>query len=799
MVLLSFTIWRELPSTTHLAIICVMLGLIYWKLRQTLYLGAILGFVYLFYLATPWLLLQEYVETNRVQQLSVDILSVVIQATGTRRHTPTTLPVVSPIRHEKVAFTAKVNDPSSALYHQTVKLSWYYKQDDHKTPSLQVGDTWSLNVKLKPLHSFRNAGGFDYVRYLLGHKMVATGYVRQGDNHLLQRSVALRADVIAFVEQHYGHYPWVNALLFGQKVTYDENVRKQTLIATGTAHLFVISGLHVAIVFGSFLAVWKCCLLTLSRFTSSPNKVSWHNHFCLITSFLGVLGYAYMAGGTVPVLRATSVCALWVIVQILHIRIVSSQFLVLTILIILMVSPWASYQVGFWLSFGSVGCIMLIAWFLPSTPKGFIKKAIYTLKLQCLLSVLLIPMTWWFFGQVSMVSMVANLLMIPIFAVFVVPLHLVTLGVILVDFTLMTVFSSSLMDAFALNLVAGCNAVLNWNFYLLEWLYLPQLVFTEVRSVLVAWLMGGFFVVALMYIRYWRLVGGGVCILGLVSWYGVYQQNITTFTVLDVGQGSAAILHQNNAAVIFDVGDAFSSRFNTWNNVLYPYIKSHHITEITAVYISHADRDHVGSLAYLREAFPNTPIYRPLPKAAEIHDDKIYDCSTAQPSSTLFTNSQLAGVTLDILWPKDENHLPNLSKNNTSCVLSVTVGKNKILLPGDIEFTAENALLMNYPVESSTELKHHVLLAPHHGSRTSSQRNFVTAVNPEHVIISSGYLNRWQFPHPGPLANYRHVNALISNTAQVGSVSLSWDGAGNFLGTQYFIRDVQPRWYRPYE
>lgn len=771
----------------------MILGLIYWKLRQTLYLGVILGFAFLQYHVSPWLSFQEYVQNNRVQQLTVNIVSVVTPQIITPSFVGK---VMSLSQSKKLSFVVRINDALSPLNRQKIKLSWYYKRDNSKTPKLRVGDTWILNLKVKPLHSYRNMGSFDYTRYLLGQSVVATGYVRKGDNQLIGRSVALREDAIAYVTASYGQSPWVTALMFGQKVMHDPNGRKQTLIATGTAHLFVISGLHVAIVFGSFLVLCKFCLIKCSWL-----KPSWQNNLILLMSFLGVLGYAYMAGWTVPVLRATSVCALWIIIQFMHIRLVGSQLILCALLSLVVISPWSTYQVGFWLSFGSVTCIMLIGWCLQETSQGVFKKSIYAIKMQVLLSVLLIPVTWWVFGQVTLVSMFANLLLIPIFTFCVVPLHLLTLSLLLIDFFLITVFSSSLISSLVMYLVVSCHRVLEWCFFLLEHLHIPSLIFIDVHYLHMYWLIGGFFIAGLCYLRCWRLSGMGLVIIGLVFWDNYRQQHITTFTVLDVGQGSAAILHQGNSAIIFDVGDAFSPGFNTWKNVLNPYMQGHNITQIDAVYISHTDRDHVGSLSYLVEAFPDTPIYSPLTKTSDYFDYDVKDCSSAQPAKTVFKDSNIVEFTLDVLWPTQniQSNLLNMSKNNTSCVISLTVGKHKILLPGDIELAAEQALIDAYAGQSAQKLQHQIMLAPHHGSRTSSHLHFVEAVNPQHVIISSGFLNRWQFPHAEPVAHYRQVGADISNTAELGSISLSWDKAGNFLGTQYYIRDIQPLWYRPHE
>ena len=124
-------------------------------------------------------------------------------------------------------------------------------------------------------------------------------------------------------------------------------------------------------------------------------------------------------------------------------------------------------------------------------------------------------------------------------------------------------------------------------------------------------------------------------------------------------------------AVIFDVGDAFSPGFNSWKNVLEPYLQSHNITQIEAVYISHNDRDHDGSIPYLLKAFPDTPIFRPLKKTISHLEHDAKDCSTGQPAKTVFKDSNLVELKLDVLWPNQDtnSNLLKISKNNTSLPL----------------------------------------------------------------------------------------------------------------------------------
>ena len=135
------------------------------------------------------------------------------------------------------------------------------------------------------------------------------------------------------------------------------------------------------------------------------------------------------------------------------------------------------------------------------------------------------------------------------------------------------------------------------------------------------------------------------------------------------------------------------------------------------------------------------------------------------------------GVCIDILYPQ-ENFIERRIKetwrdlNNNSLVLKASFGAKSFLFPGDIEMRAEYELA----AIAGDKLKSTVLLAPHHGSKTSSTERFIEKVNPEVIIISSGWKSRFGFPHPSVLKRYEGKGCHILGTARNGAVSMSTDG-----------------------
>ena len=128
--------------------------------------------------------------------------------------------------------------------------------------------------------------------------------------------------------------------------------------------------------------------------------------------------------------------------------------------------------------------------------------------------------------------------------------------------------------------------------------------------------------------------------------------------------------------------------------------------------------------------------------------------------------------------------------NNASCVLRITYGNNVVLLPGDIEAAAERVLLSRYP-----DLRADLLLAPHHGSATSSTASFVAAVRPAYVVYTTGYRNRWGFPSAAVTDRYTAVGACGLDTAETGAVEFVADGQGELAPEPPAARSMRRPWF----
>jgi len=251
---------------------------------------------------------------------------------------------------------------------------------------------------------------------------------------------------------------------------------------------------------------------------------------------------------------------------------------------------------------------------------------------------------------------------------------------------------------------------------------------------------------------WWFKSWGILWLLPLIFYTPARPQNGEVwFSLLDVGQGLSAVVQTRNHVLVYDTGPRFATT-DAGASVIIPYLRSLGRNKIDSLVISHGDEDHIGGAASLLKVFP-TAIYTSVPEKFP----QAQFCSLGQ-------TWQWDGVIFSFLSPATDT---NFTGNNASCVLKINVGDKTILLTGDIEKPTEEFLLQHFP-----NLKTTVLIAPHHGSNTSSSVNFVLATHPQYVLFPTGYRNRFHFPSPMVIKRYTKIGAQLLNVALTGEISL---------------------------
>lgn len=637
-----------------------------------------------------------------------------------------------------------------------VRINWYQTKD-----RVKPGERWRLLLRLKRPHGFANAGGFDYQGWLFQQGIGATGYVRKHEDNKREAEAGYhrlldqwRFKLYQKLSERLGDNPdkgLMLALLMGERGDVSHS-QWQLLSRTGGNHLFVISGLHVGFValcaYLLFFNVSRLLLIGPPRIAAQQVGVC----AALMCSF----AYAAVAGFSLPTQRALIMLVVMLAGRLLRRRVDVWYSYLMALLLVLLWDPLAPQSVGFWLSFGAVGSL-LYAFGLRTHNRGVWWR---WFRPQWVVFVAFVPVLLFFFQQVSLISPLANVVAIPVVGLFMVPLCvlMVVLEIIL-----------AFVDVAALESLAGllfwfshyCLALLVSFLTLLAELSVAQWTRNLNLWVLLCATAGVFLLLVPRGLpaRWLALC----CFLPLFV-NDENQRPIGTFemTVLDVGQGLSVYIGTRHHHLIYDVGARFNDNFDAASAVILPYLRKQGVGSLDRVVISHGDNDHAGSLPVLLAGIAVTQVISGASEKIMTETDTVVceDGFSWQWDQVTFQLMQADSS----LW-HDEN--------NRSCVLKVSSEHLSVLIPGDIEARAEFSLQEKY----GKALQADVLLAPHHGSLTSSSETFLEQVKPSLVIISSGYRNRFGHPHSKVITRYQGRQIKVLNTANEGALQISKSSA----------------------
>ena len=384
----------------------------------------------------------------------------------------------------------------------------------------------------------------------------------------------------------------------------------------------------------------------------------------------------------------------------------------------------------------------------------------------------LTPLLLALFQQVSLVSPLANAIAIPLVSLIVVPL---------------TLFGAIVPWSLPLWLA---HFTLALTMHVLEWLNaLPQAVWTQhappVWSIPVAMLGVIWILLPRGFPARWL---GLILILPLFfSPRSQLPNGVLSLTVFDVGQGLSVAAQTRNHALLYDTGPDFSGDADSGNRILVPALRGMGVSRLDDLILSHDDIDHTGGTASLLESIPVAEVITSLPPDRSWLADagKITPCADGQ-------RWDWDGVSFEMLHPAAEQRADEGRQydNDKSCVLRISTGTQQVLLVGDMEYLTEQRLLKLHP----DKLKTTVLVAPHHGSKTSSGEDFVAAAQPEYAIFTVGYRNRFRHPRPEVVARYAATGAKILRTEESGAILIRINPQNLQVET---LRQSQPRYWHP--
>jgi len=382
--------------------------------------------------------------------------------------------------------------------------------------------------------------------------------------------------------------------------------------------------------------------------------------------------------------------------------------------------------------------------------------------------------------QLPLSAIFANIIAVPWMSFTAIPLCL---------FSVVVMPFSEALSVFFLELsLASLDLIWQWLIYLsnLEWLFID----VSHKTLMTILVMSGFiFISYFLALPKKIILMAALFIFPLTSFYFEHQKrnNEWQVSVLDVGQGLSVVIEKNGHAILYDTGASYPSGFNMVESVISPYFQYRGIETIDHLILSHADNDHAGGLSFIDKQVALNKIS--VEKIKYNESLKITEqFSFAEKSSCKQADDfTWQGLTFSVLWPVTIQD----KENDNSCVIHISDGKYSVLLTGDISRKVEK--LLTATPDIAKKLKADVIIAPHHGSKTSSSLRFIEAVNPEAVIFSAGFLNRWHMPNKAVLKRYENFNVTPYSTADQGMIQIKMDQQG--LEIESYREHINPYWF----
>ncbi len=645
-----------------------------------------------------------------------------------------------------------------------IALGWYKatskELQGEPLPTIHAGERWQLTVRLKRPHGYSNPNGFDVEAWMLENEVRATGSVRGDEpNRRLAANAGRPIDYLnqlrdrlrermqnALKDQRYAGV--LVALALGDQRAIAES-DWALFNATAVSHLLSISGAHVTL-FATWIglavfAIWRRSPRLVSRM---PAQLA-----AAIVAAIVAIAYAALSGFAVPAQRTCYMLATAALALMLRRSLSPWLILSWSLVVVLVIDPWAVLAVGFWFSFMAVAMLMYV-----TVGRVGERPWWHTLLLtQAAVTIGLAPLSIALFQQVSLVGPIANAVAIPLITMLVVPLTLLWL-VVPLDLLLTIAHQLVTWLAVGLQWLMTLPTPL-WSQHAPPWwtvalALLGSLVLLAPRGWPYRWL-GLVWCVPLFAITPARPVDGEF-----------------TLTVLDIGQGTAAVVQTARHTMVYDTGPRWTDASDAGSRLIAPYLRAAESAHIHGLVVSHLDIDHSGGANSLLKSLPVdwmlTSVFAEadIVKTANERNVKALGCAAGQSWTW-------DGVRFDVLHPDVDNYQEaKLKTNDRSCVVKVSTPRFSALLTADVEATSEADIIERYATTPAM-IKSDVLLMPHHGSLTSSTPEFIEAVAPQIALINAGYRNRFGHPREGVLARYAERNIPVMRTDWHGAITLN--------------------------
>lgn len=640
----------------------------------------------------------------------------------------------------------------------------------HGEEELRIGDQVEAVCQVRLPHGYQNPGQIDTAMLLRADGITARGMV---EKHSLKAEAGagglrrLAADVRAHYRERMarvmprGDAAVIFAMLFGGYGGIDPAV-VSGFVTTGIVHILSVSGSHVSLLAAAVAALGL--LLHLPRGATAALVL------------LAIGAYCLLSGFTPPVIRAGLMGGLAFAALALNRERESVYLFLLVAIGLLLWNPLLLFHVSFQLSFAATAGLLLLAPPVRAylSERGLPEFAAMSIGITVGAQLMSLPILLWYFSQVSLSAILANLFVVPIIDAILILALLAGLLAFALPFLGTLLFaSSSLLFGLVWELTRLLAALPHSSIYPSAMLLPTVFLYYAALAFLFCGEERRGRVLALLRPHGRRILMGACVLLVFLAALRLTQPEELAVHFIDVGQGDAALLvTPHGHAVMIDTGGTRENAYDIGYYVDVPYLRHYGVEHLDAIFLTHAHEDHAaGAGSMLSNIETDWVLTAGEGTAAYARSMGLGD---SDPRLTRFTRARAGdrftvdGVMVETLYAPEAERPEG---NEASNVYRVTYGDASFLFTGDLIAAHEEKLL-----SSGKDLHATVLKVAHHGSDTSSTEAFLKAVNPTYAVIEVGKDNSFGHPKKSVLERLHSIGAKIYRTDEDGATVFHTDG-----------------------
>src|SRR5690625_4685349 len=651
--------------------------------------------------------------------------------------------------------------------HSKEKINIHYclngEKDDIDLSTIKYGATCQVNNSVELPSSSSNPGQFNYQKYLLQQGISFETILSSIEDiscqgkHPLDIVYSFRNYLLQYTSEllSYDTASWLQALVLGSDAHLPKDVI-ELFNRWSLSHILAISGLHVGLVTGIlYMGLVKLNITT-------KETAQW-----LIIFVLSI--YALLAVGVPSVWRASLIGLVFLVLIKFNIKHSVTDVISLIFISLIAMDPYIIYHIGFQFSFlVTFGLLLSRDWLLHTSSPFW-----QLLKISFISQMVITPLQIYYFYYFQPLSIIVNSLIVPYFSLFVIPAMflLLILSPLLPKFALIFDKFFTFIHDIILSMIYGIDYLFDYAWIIGKISLVTIVVYYIALNMMMAYLENR---------RFNRAFYVSLFIVGLFVFISLqpYLSEKGRVTMLDIGQGDAFVIElpYRKGVILIDAGASFSFKDfkpseRVYSQIIQPYFYYRGITDIDAIIVSHEDIDHNGSIPFIVEDFNVEKLVVSEPYELNKSEKELIKKGKISIKRVSYDEQFLIGNHIfHVLSPEKEFH----DENDNSLVVYTSLGKLDWLFTGDISKNVERQILAK-----SRELEVDVLKVAHHGSKTSTDKNFVDQINPKYAFISVGRNN--SYGHPSKEVLKALKKSIILRTDKDGAVQY------NFYGDQYDI------------